>query len=164
MKKTWLIICIAIIASCGADNFDTKIIGTWEANSLKNPGMEREIKNALADLDTFGKNDPELKGVNVDSFNVLRKQQLEEDIRDQQANFQRLQFEFAKNKIVYMGDGNYQDSAMWSIEENQITVDGPALTGMGDIQVFTIQKLEKNTLTLQMVEGVDTSVMELVRK
>ena len=64
--------------------------------------------------------------------------------------------------IAWLGDGEGKDSAKWSIEnKNALTIDAPALTGIGDVQLFYIKHLSADALTLQMAEGADTSEMEL---
>ena len=45
--------------------------------------------------------------------------------------------------------------------KNALTIDAPALTGIGDVQLFYIKHLSADALTLQMAEGADTSEMEL---
>jgi hypothetical protein len=150
------------IAACSQNN-NEMLCGKWKATKLCNPKMERAIAQARADIDTFGNNDADVKeAVNVDSFRALSKKLLEIDIAEQQKAFEQISYEFTKNGIAYLRDGEGKDSAKWSIEnKNALTIDAPALTGIGDVQLFYIKHLSADALTLQMAEGADTSEMEL---
>jgi uridine phosphorylase len=160
--KYCLFSLLFFIAACNQTNNDM-LCGKWKATNLHNPKMEKAIAQARADIDTLGNNDADMKkAVNVDSFRALSKKLLELDIAEQQKAFEQITYEFTKNGIAYLSDGVGKDSAKWSIEnKNELTVDAPALTGIGDVQLFYIKHLSADALTLQMIEGTDTSEMEL---
>jgi hypothetical protein len=86
------------------------------------------------------------------------------DIAEQQKALQEISYTFSKNGIAYISDGVGIDSAIWTIEnKNTLKVDAPALTGIGDLQMFVIKSLTKQEMVLQMAVGADTSEMTLVK-
>jgi hypothetical protein len=164
MNKIFLIsILICILgASCQSSN-QQLLVGKWKAVSLQNPTMDKEIAKAILDIDTFGNTDISItNAVNIDSFKAMRKQLLQQDIADQKKALQEISYTFSDKGIAYISDGVGIDSAIYTIEENNILkIDAPALTGVGDLQLFTITSLSDTQLTLQMAVGNDTSQMKL---
>jgi hypothetical protein len=150
------------IASCQS-NSSSLLVGKWSATALKNPAMDREIAKAIEDIDTFGNTDLEIRNViNIDSFKQLRKQMMNDDIAEQKKALQEISYTFSEKGIAYISDGLATDSALWTIEDkNILKIDAPALTGLGDLQLFTIASISENNLVLQMAVGTDTSQMTL---
>jgi hypothetical protein len=163
MKNLFLFTAILFfIASCQS-NSSSLLVGKWKATALKNPAMDREIAKAIADIDTFGNTDIEMQSViNIDSFKQMRKQMMNNDIAEQKKALQEISYTFSDKGIAYISDGSATDSALWTIEDkNILKIDAPALTGLGDLQLFTIASINENNLVLQMAVGTDTSQMTL---
>jgi hypothetical protein len=163
MFRTLLFISACLFFSACQSANQQLLVGTWKAKSLNNPVMEKSIATALADIDTFGNTDEIAKdAVNIDSFKSLSKQLLQADIEEQQKALQNITYTFSNNGIAYISDGNSTDSALWTVNKaNQLSVDAPALTGIGDLQLFFIKNISDKLLTLQMSVGTDTSEMIL---
>jgi hypothetical protein len=162
MKKIILFFSsFSLLASCTNSNSNA-IIGNWQTISLQNPAMDKAIATELADIDTFGNNDAIARqAVNIDSFKQLRKQLLDVSIAEQKQALQEIHYQFTNKGIAYIYNNTAKDSAMYTIKDNILTLDGPALTGIGDIQVLYIKSITDAHLQLQMVEGLDTSLMDL---
>ena len=124
--------------------------------------MDKAIAQELADIDTFGNTDVVAQqAVNLDSFKQIRKQLLNLNIAEQKEYIQQLQYEFSDKGVAYIYNQTAKDSAAYTVANNVLTLDGPALTGIGDIQLLYIKSITNQKLQLQMVEGADTSVMDL---
>jgi hypothetical protein len=152
------IICFSIL-SCNCKN--GQLIGTWQPVKLINSNMERQIKQAKIDIDTFGLNDLELaKVVNLDSFKKTRKDLLEMDLKEQEAAIKALRYTFLKDKTVNIKTAEGASIAKWSFtDEGQLLIDERELSGIGDPLYYNILNLNNTELVLQNITFGDTSEM-----
>jgi hypothetical protein len=162
MKKITLY-CFCVMGWMACQSNETNnLIGKWKTISLKNPAMDRAIAQELADIDTFGNADEIAKqAVNIDSFKQLRKKMLELDIAEQQKSILEIQYEFTKNGIGYISNTQSKDSALYNLKNGVLTIDAPALTGIGDVQILYVKSGTSTSMELQMIVGQDTSLMQL---
>lgn len=160
MKNLNIILLLSLFVTA-CNNKQNMLCKKWQTIKLYNPKMEQLIAQTKADIDTIGNTDAAIKeSVNVDSFRMMMKQQLDNDMAQQAADLKNTVYEFNKGGIAYLRNGAMVDSAKWSIEkDNTLRLDEPALTGMGDVQLFYIKKLDEKNLELMMVLFEDTSVM-----
>jgi hypothetical protein len=151
-----LFILLLLFTQC--NNSQHTLIGTWQPTQLSNPNMEALIARELADSDTTGNNDPVLKqAINADSFKQLRQQLLMAEVAEQQEQFKGLQFSFLPNNRVYITGPQTNDSAMWQLQKNELVIDGPALTGVGDKMIFTVIHLEADSMVLLNINAKDSA-------
>jgi hypothetical protein len=152
--------CIAL-TSCSNNS---AIVGYWKVLEVKNPNLNKQIEAALMDIDTTGNNDEVIgQYINKDSLKRARKAALQTDIDEQQALVKSLHFDFKANERVYISTLAGTDSALWRIEDKtNLVIDGPALTGIGDAELYEILLLSKDTLRLKNVAGADSVIFTLV--
>jgi hypothetical protein len=162
MKIQYLFIILVCLTAC--NNNKKLLCKKWQAVKLYNPKMEALIAQTKADIDTIGNEDAIIgKATNVDSFRNLMKEEMEKSIQELDASMKNTTYQFFENGVSYLSTADGVDSAKWTLEaDSMLRIDEPALTGMGDVQLFKILKLDANNLQLQMIIFADTSTMSFV--
>jgi PBP1b-binding outer membrane lipoprotein LpoB len=157
MKYLYVALFIALfIGACGP-NAQQKIAQKWQVSKVENPRMEKMMAQTLLDIDTMTAANPAFQNnVNIDSFKSYRKQLLAFDKQEQEDNLKNLSFDFKANKIVYITTLMGIDSAIWTITDNQLSIDGPALTGIGAVEMYTILSQSNKEMVWQNSSFNDT--------
>jgi hypothetical protein len=164
MRKSFLYIFLVVIAAA-CSNKKVNLVGSWQVAKVENPHLEREIANAKIDIDTTGSNDPLIaKYINLDSLKQIRMALLENDLAEQRMLQESLRFNFSENSRVYISSNGTSDSAMYRIEEDSVLyLDGPALTGIGEVDVYGILYTGKDSLVLRNINMTDTITIFMKR-
>jgi hypothetical protein len=150
---TSVLFCLGACNS-GHDHLHKK----WRVARLDNPAMDAEIKRALIDMDTTGNNDAVVgQYIDKDSLKQVRKLLLQQDLDEQKMIQESLRFDFRESNIAYITSMGNVDSALWRIEQkDQLIIDGPGLTGIGDVDVYTILSSNADSVVLRNINMQDT--------
>jgi len=155
------VLCFGLLG-CGNKQQDL-LCRKWKTVSLSNPGMDMEVARMKAYIDTLGAQDPELaRSLNLDSLKESMRLDLEHSLQEQQIALQNTLMEFKFNGVAYTTSIEGQDSAMYTLEGNEIKLDEAKLKGHGETMTFTILKLDKDTLRVKLVDYGDTSIASMV--
>jgi hypothetical protein len=159
-----LIVLFCVICGLACNNKNTDIVQKWKVVDVQNPNLKKQIEAAIIDIDTTGNNDDIVtQYISKDSLKLARKAALEADIEEQQALVNSLQFDFRNDERVYISSIAGTDSALWRIEnKTSLVIDGPALTGIGDAELYEIVSLSKDTLKLKNVQLNDSVTIIMI--
>ncbi|MCC7028860.1 MAG: hypothetical protein IT257_01045 [Chitinophagaceae bacterium] len=155
--------CSLIFVSCGSDP-KSLLCNKWKSVALRNPQMDNEIAAMKLYIDTVGNQDEALrKQINIDSFKTILQGELDQAMKEQQLSLENTLMEFKSNGIVYTTSIQGEDSAMYSIDdENNILIEEAKLKGYGETMKFQILSLTKDSLQLKMIDYGDTSYVTMV--
>jgi hypothetical protein len=147
---------ILLINAC-TPNANKQLQKKWDITKVENPNMDKLMAQAILDIDTMTKANPAFENnVNLDSFKSYRRQLLAFDKQEQEDNLKSLNFDFKSNNVVYINTAMGLDSAKWTLVDKDLTIDGPALTGVGDVDVYTILKQSDKEMVWQNSSFNDT--------
>jgi hypothetical protein len=152
----YLSFVIIFLSACGS-NSQNQILKKWQVAKVENPNMEKMMAQALLDIDTMTNANPAFQdNVNIDSFKSYRRQLLTFDKQEQEENLKSLSFDFKANKVVYINTAMGIDSALWTINDKELSLDGPALTGIGEVELYTILSQSDKEMVWQNSSFNDT--------
>jgi hypothetical protein len=135
----------------------------WKSVSLQNNKMDDEIKKMQDYIDTVGNLDKEIgKATDIHLLKAELKADMEKGIAEQKQALENTLMEFTQNNMMISTSIDGVDSVMFEIEENTIKLDDAKLKGYGESMTFTILKLSKDSLRLQLVDYGDTSIINMI--
>ncbi len=147
-----------------------QLVGTWQAQHLRNDGMENAIREQRTLLDTLGNTTPASEwqaryGVtNLDSFKKEGLAALDV-IQMQMADaVRKTRFQFRNDGVAIVNFGEGPDSAKYTLdEEGNLVLDELALKGAGAKLSMTIEQLTNDSLRLHLVDNGMPSTVSFVR-
>lgn len=161
LKSSFFIAFVLLFAACTGDQ-ESLLTKKWKTTSLESSleKLQKAQYQQLLDTMTDQNEMMEYFGT-VDSF----KKVIQADIKDQEefrkVNMENSFMDFKENHIAYFISVDGIDSAKWSLEENELILDSEEFTGVSELTRFTINKLTKDDLQLQMINENDTSIISL---
>ena len=164
MKNTFLLVFLALgLASCGDQKKDL-ITGKWQAISLENEQLDKDLAEKEKCMDTVGQHTtPEMNMAlygmpNVDTIKSIIRAQIDEARMVQQYTLEHTIFEFRKDKVAVLSFGSHPDSANWYFDdEGALILDDMAMKGAGDKTKMDIVTLSDTLLKLRYTEDGITS-------
>lgn len=169
MKKTILVVTLALFAASCEQSKEDLITRKWNAVHVENSQMDEMMRQQQAMLDTMGKNGDDatnlaIYGVtNVDSMRQSLQAQMDDFKKMQDTSIKNTYFDFKKNKIVLMNFSGQMDSTKWSFDdEGMLILDEQQMTGAGSTLKMQVIKLDKDTLKLKFSEDGGGSTVTFV--
>jgi hypothetical protein len=154
-----LLVALAGLSSCKQSKEDM-ISRKWQEIANENEERDKAVKAQLQLIDTMGRSTtPEqnmaLYGVaNADSLRPILKENLDSFLAMQKREVEQTQFEFKKNGVVYLINGDHRDSANWNFEKDgKLALDEKKLKGTGEKMLIDVLTLTKNELKLKFTNG-----------
>lgn len=163
-KAILAVLSVSLVCFFGACNGDkaSMISKKWKTTDIENTSIKKEMAYYKALMDTMTEKNEMVEFFgSVDSFKKVIVEDLAKQEEMQKTSLENSFMEFKKNKKVYFTSVDGVDSANWYIEEDDIVVDDEEFTGVSTVTRLSIVELDKNNLTVRMINQYDTSTIRM---